>query len=118
MCKQYNNVVLYRVKWVILNGTKYNLSSVLIIGHEDDLPLFGKVTEIIVTVSGEIVFQVNEMYTASYDNHYHAYIVTPLPHTKTIPFQKILSFHPLTLNILNHINYIVLKNHIVIPYVF
>ena len=106
-----------RVKWVLVNGTKYNLSSVLVIGHEDDFPQFGKVCEIRVD-NGEVAFDVDELYTDSYDPHYHAYVVKPLTTRKT---KQIIShsFHPpLTLNTLNHINYVVLKYHLFIPYTF
>ncbi len=108
----------YRVKWILVNGTKYNLSSVLIIGYEDDLPKFGKVSEILVTVGSAIVFEVNVLYTETYDLHYHAYIIKPSTQNYSFPLSQVLSFHPLTLNILNHVNFIVLKYHIVIPYSF
>ena len=106
------------MKWVLVNGSKYNLSSVLVIGHEDDLPQFGQVSEVLVTDSGAVVFEVNVLHTESYDIHYHAYIVKPSHQNKSIPFHQIFSSHPLTLNTLNHIKYIVLKHHLVIPYEF
>ena len=94
------------------------MSSVLITGHEDDLPQFGKVMEILVTVGGAVVFEVNARYTESYDFHYHAFIVKPSTQNFSLPLSQVHSFHPLTLNALNHINYIVLKYHVVIPYSF
>ena len=54
--------------------------------------------EILVIVGRIVVFEVNALFTESYDLHYHAYIVKPLTHNFSIPLNQVHSFHPLTFN--------------------
>lgn len=110
-------ILIYRVKWVKIDGIKYNTSSLLVIGHKDDYPLFGKIAEIY-TRGGtcEVHFQVNIFDTKSFDLHYHAFAVESTSKYVTLPYEQIYSYHPLTLNYISGILFVVLKHHIVIPF--
>ena len=49
-------------KWVEINGTIYKKSCVLVIGSEDEFPVFARVTNIYVS-QGKVVFFVLELRT-------------------------------------------------------
>ena len=58
-CSDYASCNYYRPKWVVLSGTKYTYLDYIIMGwQEDDLPLFGRIVDILVVNSDHVLFQV------------------------------------------------------------
>ena len=110
------NLHLYRSKWVKINGTKYSTSSVFAVAVEDELPAFGKINRIFV-IGKDVTFEINCLYTESYDPHYHAYMVTDTKIKQFIRHDSLLCFYPLTLNKVQNrvgVYMVVLKYHLIL----
>ena len=64
-----------RPKWVILTGIKYSYFDYVLIGwQDDDLPLFGRVHDILVFESS-VSFKVRKYETLGINRHYHSFCI-------------------------------------------
>ena len=55
-------------------GTLYKESCILVVGSEEEYPIFGKVVAIYV-LKKMVIFRSNIFHTVTYDPHFHAYVV-------------------------------------------
>ncbi len=80
-----------------MNGATYRKGAVVVCGFEDDTPMFGSVSEIIMTdhIQGEFLLVISPLITVAYQHHYHAYEVLATNSTVFLPPQKLLDYHPL-----------------------
>ena len=66
----------------------------MICGMEDDTPMFGKITELIVTPHQECIFVVTALMTIAFQHYYHAYEVLPA-NTTVVRHRQLFDYHPL-----------------------
>ena len=58
----------------VINGVKYQRGTVVICEIEEDTPMFGRISEIIVTPQYQCIFVVTAFITIAFQHHYHAYV--------------------------------------------
>ena len=87
-------IYLCRTKWVEICGTTYKCLCVLIVGVEDEFPLFGKVASVYI-IDKSIVFNVCVLHTCSYDPHYHAYLVNHTTEMRFVQYKDLVTSVPL-----------------------
>lgn len=68
--KDYNSV-----NWITINGTKYDINSLICLNINDIDPVFGKVKHIIISPSKNIYFLYIKMITVCYCHHLSAFEV-------------------------------------------
>ena len=106
---------------MIVNGTKYQIPCVLIIGKSEDQDLiFGNVVNVLIHQQSAL-FQV-EIMSSTYCPHYHAYALSVLPspslETYLIKHSDLVCYHPYSLYYCPHISsdftlrYIVMRSNI------
>ena len=66
----------FRVDWIELQGMKYHLGDFIWCGYQDDLPRFGKLSEILLTDS-KTFFCLYLYSTKGIDRHYNRFIIHP-----------------------------------------
>ncbi len=81
-----------------MNGATYRKEAVVVCDFEDDTPMFGSVSEILMTehVQGECLLVISPLITVAYRHHHHAYEVLATT-SSTVFFQpqNLLDYHPL-----------------------
>ena len=88
-------MVLYRANWVKVNGTKYEVSCVLIVGKTSDEELqFGEVTRILVDITS--VYFKFKLLDSNFINHHHCYCLSSSSDKLlyTIHHSQLLNYHP------------------------
>ena len=78
-------------------GTQYLPSNVLVVGTEDEFPVFAKV-KTIYAIKDEVVFEVDLLHSRTFDQHYHAYLASYTNTQQYIKYQNLPSFLPLHLH--------------------
>lgn len=78
----------------VLNGITYRQGTVVICGMEDEVPMFGRITEIIVTPLQECMFVVTALMTIAFQHHYHAYEALPA-NTTVVHHRQLFDYYPL-----------------------
>ena len=58
--------------WVKVDGNLYKPNAGIIIGVKHDLSIVGKIQDIYITDTKEVIFSIQQFYTL-YEAHYHAY---------------------------------------------
>ena len=94
-------------------GTKYQKDVAVLVTFDDDIPIFGRIKDIIVTASGEFLFVFVPYVGALFNYHYHSYEVHAV-HNQTlfVAMKNLLSFNlcqsviPLNLHFLLKILYV------------
>ena len=66
----------YSIKWVKAEGLEYRKPCVLVVGVEDDDPVFARLEEIYV-ITSDVYFKVVMQSIVRYAAHFHAYVITP-----------------------------------------
>ena len=85
---------------------------------EDDLPLFGEITHVIVTNVNQYYLITDVLHTVSFEAHYHAYKVehndTPTHHI--VKPSSLIDYHPLGIYTCNNPHptlFVSLKYHVI-----
>ena len=78
-----------------MNGQVYKQPCTLIIGVDDDYPVFGEVNSILVTSTTDIAFQVTVYETVDYVHHFHAYLVRNTAEKKVVSLHSLVDHIPL-----------------------
>lgn len=65
-----------RTKWVEINGTKYMENMVLMVEQNDNVQAFGKIKYILI-LNDKVLFLFQKLKTVVFDEHYHAFRITP-----------------------------------------
>lgn len=89
-------------------------SAVLVIGSDDEYPVFGQVANIYV-IKQQVIFSVRLLHTLSYHPHYHAFAVERKSDLCFIKYEDLISFVPLHLKNVPHMltPVIVLKHRLI-----
>ena len=74
--RQFICIIVSRVSYVNINGTKYSKGGVLLCTFCSDDPLFGRLTDFIVN-NNECWFVMQPMIATKFNKHYNAYEVEP-----------------------------------------
>ncbi len=82
------------IRWVKVDGTLYKKPCALLLGTDNDLPLFSNLQEILIARE-EVYFNVKLFETICYNPHYHAYVVFPTEQYQTIHRSELYSHLPL-----------------------
>lgn len=86
-----------RVRYAVILGTKYALSYIVLCYHEEEMPVFGKIKDIVVTPAQECLFILTPFVATTFNTHFHAFEVSPLTEETLIYHQRELAdFHPLS----------------------
>lgn len=70
-------VLFYRVSYTEISGTLYKKGSCVLYTFDDDTPIFGKVYDIVVTMSGNCLFILIPYVGNAFYHHFNAYEVHP-----------------------------------------
>ena len=88
-----------RVRYTLILGTKYSVGYVVLCYYEDEMPVFGKIKDIIITPSCECLLVLTPLVSTAFNGHLHAYEVSPLAHDTLIYRQRELAdFNPLSVS--------------------
>ncbi len=87
--------LLYRLLSAVINGTVYRKGTVVICGIEGDTPIFGMITEVIVTPHQECFFVISPLITVAFQHHYYAYEVVPTDSCVSVSMDICLIITPL-----------------------
>ena len=69
---------LYNCPWIKVNGTLYKEGYLVARGVYKDLPLIGRVKQIVCVEAGEIFLYLQPLNTNGLENHLNAYSVQPI----------------------------------------
>ena len=82
--------------WIICNGTKYRPRQTLLLGIDDDVPVFVDLHSIFVDNLRKTYFVNCELETTCFDGNYHSYeVITKLSRYRCVQSEKLLDHHPL-----------------------
>ena len=86
----------YRIRSATINGTTYPKKAVVVCAIEDNLPVFGKIEDLIVTPSHECLFVLSILTTYS-NRHFHCFEVigTSSPELFVCRHRDLVDYHPL-----------------------
>ncbi len=74
---------------------RYAINDYLIVSwQEDDLPLFGKVEDIVV-IEEKALFCVSKYQTHGFDHHFHCYVITKVEERLSCWLSDIIDYQPL-----------------------
>ena len=99
-----------RTKWAKLNGQVYKPPCAVVLGVEDDYPVFGQVDGIY-AVESRLVAEVNVMTTAQFSVHYHGYVVERTSTYKIVRLSSLHSPFPLHVRKLPNLDLIIIMKH-------
>lgn len=107
-----------RVSYAEVLGTKYQKGVVVLVTFDDDIPIFGKLQDIIVTTSGECLFVFIPYVGALFNYHFHSYEVHAVHnqylvcrHQEFADFQPLSISHSFKCSLFNK-NFVCLKYHV------
>ena len=89
------SIFLIRVVSAVINGTTYRKGTVVVCGIEDDIPVFGRIMELIVTPHQECLFVICPLLTLAFQHHYHAYKVVLTDSSVVYDHVQLFDYHPL-----------------------
>lgn len=89
--------MLYRTSWVKKDNILYKPSCVVILGVEDEYPLFGKVQDIYIVDSSRVYFCVRLLSTLEFNSHRHVYLVKLTTSTSIVCISSLCNVFPLSL---------------------
>ena len=82
-----------RAKWVKVGDILYKEPCALLVGVEEDDPVFGRLKSIYV-VNDRIIFELNIFQTHYFHSHYYSYIVSSTSSNKLFLSSQLLSPFP------------------------
>lgn len=85
----------FRAKSCVIGGTKYTRDSIVVCTVQDDLPMFGKIIEFIITPHQDCYFILYPLITQTYNHHFHAYEVVIMDEPIVLSSKKLFDYHPL-----------------------
>ena len=92
MYHQYHHAyiffTMYRTKWTVINGVLYKLYAIIVLGVNDDYPVFGQVCDIFASDSN-IFFKVKKLITTAFSQHHHMYTVEYSTDYKTVSYDNL-----------------------------
>ena len=100
-----------RVSYAEVLGTEYQEGVVVLVTFDDDIPIFGKLQDIIVTTSGECLFVFIPYVGALFNYHFHSYEVHAVHNQYLADFQPLSISHSFKRSLFN-INFVCLKYHV------
>ena len=106
---------LCRPNWVKVDGISYQKPCALLIGFENDYPLFARVEDNIFIINDRIMFNVTTLETLCFNDHLQAYTIKPTSHSKLILQSKLVYPSPMHIHRVAHNttqSVIVCKHHI------
>ena len=87
--------MFYRVKWIKLFGEEYHESNFVLLGkQENDLPLFGKIKDIMIINGSSALFQVEEYFTVGLNNHLLCHAIVSTHSFKTLIVSHLVDKYP------------------------
>lgn len=78
-----------RANWVKITGCLYKPNCVVVLGVEDDYPVFGLTKNLFAVDSGQVYFEVTKLTTVQYNSHRHLYHVRRSPDTLCIAYNAL-----------------------------
>ena len=78
----YIHILMYRVTWIQLQGTKYVEGCVVVLDSTEILPIFGIIINILLIKPAEPYFVCEVLDTEKFSSHFHSFVVQ---RTKPIP---------------------------------
>lgn len=104
---------LYRVLSTTICGVTYVRGEIVVCAIEDDMPVFGKIVECIVTPRQECLFIIAPFITVCFRYHYLAFEVVPVQDTVVFNHEQLCDYHPLVCTKLSGTSmFISLKYHV------
>ena len=102
-----------RPKWISLASTKYSYLDYVLVGwQDDDLPLFGRIHEILV-INSTALFQVCKYTTLGIDRHYHSFCIEKQSNTAFYWLSELVDYYPYEGHVLlNGCLYVTFRSHI------
>ena len=89
---------MYRINKLTIDGVCYQKDMVIILNIDSGTPCFGKIMEVILTPSEEIMFAVSLLHTLQYHYHFHAYETVDTTETDLYQYKDLSTYHPLELS--------------------
>ena len=114
----YNDLCdLNRANWVKIDNITYRKPSALLIGVENDYPLFGKLEQIFV-VNNRVLFYITQLETLYFSDHPQAYVIAYTPSNDIVLSTQLQSHIPMHIHripsqVNDAINIIICKYHII-----
>ncbi len=103
----------FRTKWAKVNGQIYRSPCAVVLGVEEDYPLFAEFNNVFVLDRTRVVAHVNMLTTTHFNTHYHTYVIERTATTRVVVLDTLLN--PFSLHIRKVANFthvIVVKHHI------
>lgn len=102
-----------RPNWVKLDGIRYQKPCALLLGVEDDYPLFGRLDDILI-VDNRYIFSVTVLSTTYFNHHYQGYVIDTTTNTKIIMHKQLHSPFPFHIHYISShsLKIIICKHHI------
>ena len=101
-------------KWAVINSIMYKPLCAVVLGVEDDYPVFGKIMEIFIKEDNTVIFNVKVMRTVHFLKHHHAYAIEQTDTLKLVTFDCFCDPFPLHIRKFSSLGQIIIvKHHIV-----
>lgn len=106
---------VYRVSYAEISGTHYSKGMIVLCTFDEDVPIFGKILDIIVTASGECLFALIPCIGKVFCKHFNAYevYINTMHHFIYRP-KDLVDHHTLSLSksFASSVSYICMKYHV------
>ena len=86
------------MRYAEINGTKYAKGYIVSCYIEDDVPVFGKISDIIIIRPSLCVLVVQPYLSTTFNRYFHAYQVSPSHDILFYQQHELTDFHPLFLS--------------------
>lgn len=109
----YNLLCTTRPKWVKAEGITYQKPCALLVGVENDCPLFGSLEDIFI-VNSRILLYVTSLETLCFNEHLQAYVISYMSNTSLIQLNSHIPtyIHRVVSQENDSLNVIVCKHHV------
>lgn len=106
-------ISLYSPSWIKTHGEEYHPGDYILIGKQvDDLPVFAKITDLIVIVDYPVA-EVNVCRTVGLVNHLMSYMIVLSLHFCCVSLLSLAESHPYTAHTLDNGNlYVTLRSNV------
>ena len=93
-------VLFYRANWIKIDGITFKTSAVVVIGKDEDYPVFGEICNIFCS-NLLVTFEVKLLLFDKFVYHLHAYAIMSRPNSQhyhyLVSHDKLCDFHPYSL---------------------
>ncbi len=95
--------LMFRARWVKVQGTEYREECAVLIAITDDYPVFARVEGIYVIDNNRVLFDVCILQTCTFCEHYHVYLVRSthmhrLMHIEELHHQSVFCIRQVTID--------------------